>query len=193
MEKGAGGKPPADRIKEGEFREWYFPAEEVLEWVGRFLQDAGYELLPTSYVGFVRPDFHARRKTEKKGYEIVGIVCQHFDAALEGLTRLSAARAALGDDADYVLVLPPVSEFLMLEFFRSEDGRWFREIKHQQLMVWLANPAEEFVWCIIGGPLDRSLEGYFAFGMVSGMDGLLAVEGGGPLGFSPVQWYEEEE
>ncbi|MFC1944997.1 hypothetical protein ACFLX5_05950 [Chloroflexota bacterium] len=189
MEHGAEGNPGQDRIKEGEFREWYFPAEEILEWARTFLQTAGYELLPPSHIGFVSPDIHARKKSEKGSHQIVGVVSQHFDVALEGLAKLSAIRSVLSDDADYVLVLPPVSEFLMLEFFRSENGRWYREIKHQSFMVWLANPDEEFVWCIIGGPQDRALEGNFAFG-TGGVDAMLAM---GELGILPLSPEELED
>jgi len=164
-----------ERIKEDGVREWYFPAEEVAEWTRRFLVEVDYELEPDSYIGFVRPDFHAKRQTEKRTHEIVGVVCQHFDEALEGLTKLLSIKAVLGDMADYALVLPPVSEFLMLEFFRSEDGQWFWEIKTHKFMVWLANPDEEFVWCILGGPRDKTFDEYFALGKMA-LDPILAQQ-----------------
>jgi len=34
-------------------------------------------------------------------------------------------------------------------------------------MVWLINPAEEYVWCITGEPLDKTLLEFFVQGKVS--------------------------
>jgi len=164
-----------DRIKEGEFREWYFPTDEILEWVKVFFTHVGYKVLTPSYVGFTCPDFHVKRQTEKHTYEVVGVVRPHFDQALDGLTQLLSMKAVLGDQVDYVLVLPPVSEYLMLEFFRSEEGRWFWEIKDHMFMLWMANPDEEFVWCLVGGPRDRRFEEYFAAGKLA-LDSLLAMQ-----------------
>ncbi|MFA4916561.1 MAG: hypothetical protein WC560_07815 [Syntrophales bacterium] len=175
-----------ERIKEGEFREWYFPIEEVLEWTRKFLEEeVGYKLQPSSYIGFVQPDFHAKRKTEKREYEVVGVGCQHYNEAVDGLAKLMALKAVLGDSADYVLVLPPVSEHLMLEFFRSEEGRWYFEIKRQEFMVWLCNPDEEFTCCIVGGPQDRLFEEYFLFGKMP-LDMSLSMQ------LSGVSWDAEE-
>ena len=164
MEEDINARVKADRIKEGEFREWYFPKEEVLEWTQKFIQVVGYEIQPKSYIGFVQPDFHAKRQTEKNTYEVFGIVEQHFDKAVEAYTKLLSIKAIVGESADYVLVLPPVSEYLMIEFFDSYDGQWYLEIKRHKFMLWLANPDEEYVWGLVGGPLDRLFEEYFALG-----------------------------
>ena len=185
MEEDQNEEERPERIKEGEFREWYFPTPEILEWTKEFLQIAGYELEPPCYIGFVQPDFHAKRKTEKRSYEVVGMVRQHFDEALEGFARLLAVKAVLGDRADYVLVLPPVSEYLMLEFFRAEKGRWYFEMKRNKFMLWLSNPDEEFTWCIVGGPQDRLFEEYFALGKMP-LDPVLAMQ------LSREAWEEEE-
>ena len=173
-----------DRIKEGEFREWYFPTDEILEWVKTFLTHVGYEIQSPSYIGFTSPDFHAKRQTEKYTYEIVGVVRSHFDTALDGLTHLLSMKAVLGDKVDYVLVVPPVSEYLMLEFFRSEEGRWFWEIKDHMFMLWMGNPDEEFVWCLLGGPRDRRFEDYFAASRMA-LDPLLAMQ--------LARWEDEED
>ena len=174
-----------DRVKEGDFREWYFPVEEIVGWTKQFLQDVGYEILPETYIGFAKPDFHAKRVEGDKTYEIVGIGCQHFDVALEGLTKLAAIRSVRGDKIDYTIVVPPVNEFLMLEFFRTEKGWKYFEIKRNKFMVWFANPDEEYVWCLVGEPLDKTCKEYFALGKQS-LDGVLAMQ------LSKELWEEEE-
>lgn len=174
------------RIKEGEFREWYFPRGEVLEWTKKFMQYADYEILPTSYIGFVQPDFHARKQTEKATYEVVGMVCQHVDVALDGLVKLAAMKTVLEERADYVLVLPPISEYLLVDFLSFDEGRWYLEMRRQRFMMWLGNPDEEFVWCLTGGPGDKALEEFFALGL-KGLDFLFGQK------FMQQRWEAEEE
>ena len=154
-------------IREGEFRSWSFPREKIREWVRVFLTDAGYELLPPTYIGFVEPALHGRRKEGERDYEIVGFDAPDMENAPEALTKLAAARAVLGERADYVLILPGVNEYLLLEFLREDRGRWFLAIKDLKIMVWVVNPAEEYVWCIIGEPLDKTLCEFFVPGKIS--------------------------
>ena len=174
-----------DKIREGEFRSWSFPPEKIREWTRVFLSDAGYELLPPDYIGFVLPAIYGRRKEGEKTYDIVGFDAPDMETSTEALAKLAAARAVLGDRADYVLVLPPVSEYLMLEFFRAEKGRWYFEMKRNKFMLWLSNPDEEFTWCIVGGPQDRLFEEYFALGKMP-LDPVLAMQ------LSREAWEEEE-
>ena len=148
------------RIKEGEFREWHFPIAEVLDWVRKFLGDIGYELLPPKPFGSVLPDFHARRKEGETVYEIVGIGAQHTDTVVEVLSKLVAIKSFMGDKADYVLVLPPISEHLLLEFLRQNDGERYFVVREKKFLLWLANPDEEIVWCFVGGSRDKVLSGF---------------------------------
>lgn len=178
-------EPGQGRIREGEFREWFFPIKEVLEWIRLFLRDSGYEVLPSKPVGLVTPDIHATRKDGPRTYEIVVLGAQHTNVALDALTKLSALRASLGDKVDYVLVLPPISEYLMLEFLREGNGRWYFAMKQLKMMMWLANPDEEFTWCLIGEPQDRVFRGTFAAGKM-GVDFLLNRE------FGQNRWSEED-
>ncbi|MBI2958260.1 MAG: hypothetical protein HYY32_05390 [Chloroflexi bacterium] len=173
------------RIKEGEFREWTFPISEVLKWVRTFLKDAGYEMLAPQPVGLVVPDVHARRKEGNRAFEIVAIGAQHTDKAVDAMTRLAAMRTVLGDKADYVLVMPPISEYLLLELLREAEGRWYFAMKGAKMMMWLANPDEEFVWSVIGEPQDRVFRGMFAAGKMS-LDFFLNRE------LAQKRWSEEE-
>lgn len=160
-------EPESRRIKEGDFREWYFPISEVLEWVRTFLKDAGYEMLESKYIGLVKPDIHARRVDGQRTYEIIVIGAQHTDTAVNGLTKLAAICGSLGQKADYVLVMPPVSEYLLLDWLRENSGQWYFGMKELKLMLWLANPDEEFTWCLVGEPQDKVFRGFFAGGRMS--------------------------
>lgn len=175
-----------DRIWEGEFREWSFPIEEVLEWVRTFLKDSGYEIVPKAPVGLVLPDVRARRNEGARTYEIAVIGAQHTDKALDALTRLAALAQSLGDKVDCVLVMPPISEYLLLEFLREGEGRWYFAMKQLKMMMWLANPDEEFTWCVIGEPQDKVFRGTFAAGKM-GVDFLLNRE------FGQNRWSEEDD
>ncbi len=174
-----------DRIKEGEFREWSFPISEILEWVRTFLKDAGYEILLGKDIGFVIPDIHASRTEKGKTFQIVCMGAQHTDKAVDALTSLAAMRTVLGDKADYILVMPPISEFLMLAFLREAKGRWYFAMKDGKTMMWLANPDQEFTWCAVGEPQDKVFRGMFAGGKIS-VDFLLSRE------LAQNQWTEED-
>jgi hypothetical protein len=156
-------EPKPGRIKEtGPFREWVFPVEEIEQQVKQLLQDIGYELQSKSHIGFVQPDFYAKRREGEKSYPIVGLVRQNLDEAVDGYAKLAAMKTILGKDIDYVLALPPMNEYLLLEFLTGDKGRWFNEIQRQRFMMWLCNPDHDLIWCILGGTRDKHLEKYFA-------------------------------
>lgn len=174
-----------DRIKEGEFREWAFPIEEVLRWIRTFLEDTGYEILPQEYIGLVMPHIQARRKEGDRTFEIVVMGAQHTDTAVDAMIRLAATASVLGDKADYILVMPPISEFLLLEFLREDKGRWYFAMKELKMTMWLANPDEEFTWCLVGEPQDKLFREMFAGGKMS-VDFVLSRE------LVQQRWEEEE-
>ena len=130
----------------------------------RFLKYAGYELQPLTYIGFVPPGFHARRQAESTTYGIIGVVRQSVDEATDAFIRLMAMKAVLGPSADYVLALPPVSEYFMIELLIKEEGRILYEIKRQQFMIWLCNPERQTTACLIGAPRDKRFNDYLAGG-----------------------------
>jgi len=171
-------------IKEGEFRGYSFAMEKLMEWVRIFLTDAGYELLPPDYIGFVQPAVHARRAEGERVYEIVGFDSPDMENAPEALVKLAAARAVRGDEADYALILPPVNEYLLLEFLRADRGRWYLAMKDLKMMAWLVNPEKEYVWCITGEPLDKTLSEFFVQGKVA-LDFILMRE------INQLLWEEE--
>jgi len=150
-----------EKIREGEFRSYDVSVPEMIEWTKKFLPYVGYELLPEDYIGFVRPDFRARRRAGDKTFEVIGVVRGGIDEAVEGYARLLAMKATLGDEPDYVLVLPPVNEYLLIEFLMEDKGKWFYEIKKHQFMMWLGNPTQETMWCILGSPRDTRFNDFF--------------------------------
>jgi hypothetical protein len=151
------------KVREGEFRSYDFSTEEILAWAKKFLSYVGYELLPPQYIGFTQPDIHAKRGEGEKTYEIVAMVGSGLGEVVDNYAKLSSLKTSLGEKADYVLILPPVNEYLLIEFLTEDKGRWFYEIKDREFMMWLGNPQEETMWCILGSPRDNKFNDFFIF------------------------------
>jgi hypothetical protein len=103
------------------------------------------------------------------------VVRQSLDEAEDALAKLTAMKAVLGESADYVLVLPPVSEYLMIELLIAEQGKLFYEIKRQQFMVWLCNPERETTTCLLGSTRDQLFNDYFAGGKSVAFDQFISM------------------
>jgi hypothetical protein len=160
-------------VSEGAFRHYVFDPPEVLAEAKRLLQKVGYELKPAVYIGLVQPDFRAKRKVEERTYEIVGIVRENIEQAVEALIRLAAIKA-VRRDIDCILVLPPINEYLLIEFLMEEKGRWFFGMKDAGLTVWFCNPEEHTTMCAIGAPSDLDFHKYFHMSGI-GFDGYIAA------------------
>lgn len=156
----------AKRISEGEFRHYVFGAPELHAEVQRFLTQVGYELRPTPYIGLVQPDFRARRKAADRTYELVGLVRDSLDQAIDALVKLSAIKA-VRRDLDCVLVLPPANEYLLIEFLTEEKGRWYFGMKDARLIVWFCNPDNHTTICVIGAPSDQVFQKHFYLSKMS--------------------------
>lgn len=148
------------RSRRGEFRHYAFTAQEVLEGITRFLQYVGYRLKPIPHIGSVQQDFSAVREGGT-AYEIAGIVRGSIEEAVEGLAQLSQIRRAREDIRDFVLVLPPINDYLLMEFLTQDKGKRFFQMKDEQLMLWLHNPQDQTTWCFIGEPQDKRFQDYF--------------------------------
>ena len=159
-------REPKKRVSDGEFRHYVFEASELLAEAQRFLQQVGYEPKECAFIGLVQPDFRAKRKTDKAGYEIVGLVRESLDEAIEALIRLAAIRA-VRSDVDCVLVVPPINEYLLIEFLTEESGRRYFGMKDARLTVWFCNPENRTTMCAIGGPTDRDFDKHFFMSGVS--------------------------
>ncbi len=107
------------------------------------------------------PDLVASRKTDGIRLDMVFIVGAGLNDAVRGFRHLAAAKLFCGDDLDYVLVLPPVSEHFLIEFLIEKED-WFFPIKDQLLQLWLVNPEKETVDCLIGWPRDGSFKDHFS-------------------------------
>ncbi|RLC95520.1 MAG: hypothetical protein DRI39_00175 [Chloroflexi bacterium] len=163
------------RVSDGAFRHYVFETSELLVEAERFLKQVGYELKPTAFIGLVQPDFRAKRKTDSGSYEVVGLVRENLDQAVEALVRLAAIKAARRE-LDCVLVLPPANEYLLIEFLSEGKGRWYFGIKDTGLMVWFCNPDEHTTMCAIGAPADRDFQKHFYMSKIS-FDGYMATRG----------------
>ncbi|MBM4462522.1 MAG: hypothetical protein FJ012_04170 [Chloroflexi bacterium] len=155
-----------NRVSQGAFRHYVFSASELLDEAQRLMQQVGYELKPTSYIGFVQPDFRAKRKTASGTCEIVGLVRESLDEAVEALIQLAAIRA-VKRDVDCILVLPPANEYLLIEFLTEEEGRRYFAMKDSGLTVWFCNPEEHTTICIIGSPSDKEFQKHFYMSKMS--------------------------
>lgn len=144
-----------------------FNAHQVTDGVRRFLKYVGYRVEPGPPGLTPSPDFYARRQEGEATYVIAGVVTTQLEKVTESLNRLGRVKETLGEEADYVLALPPVSEFHLINFLGDEGGKQYAEIKRNRVMLWLCNPDEESVWCLIGQARDRRFYDYFKFGKMN--------------------------
>lgn len=154
------------RISEGEFRHYVFGVPELHAEVQRFLSQVGYESKSNPFIGLVQPDFRAKRRTDNGTYELVGMIRDSLDQGIEALVKLAAMKAAK-HDLDCVLVLPPINEYLLIEFLTEEKGRWYFGMKDARLMVWFCNPDNHTTICVIGAPSDRDFQNHFYLSQMS--------------------------
>ena len=143
-----------------------FSAEEVLQAANQFLQYVGYQL-QTLPEGTVKPDFHAQRQSGATVYEVMGLVGHSLTEMADLLAKLAALKSVLGEEVDYVLVFPPISERPLLDFLSNDKGKWYFELKEAEVMFWLCNPQQETVWCILGSPKDALFNEYFVLTKLS--------------------------
>ena len=138
-----------------------FTREQVEKALLDFLVYAGYQIGPAEPVGFMKPDLTAYRTAENKWYEMIFVIRQGINQAVEGLRDLAAAKCFRKDSLDYVLALPPVSEHHLIEFLIEKED-WFFPIKDHLLQLWLVNPERQTVDCLIGWPRDDDFKHYFS-------------------------------
>jgi hypothetical protein len=157
---------PKQRISEGEFRHYVFSLTELAAETDRFLKSAGYESKTPRFIGLVEPDFRARRKAGGGTLEIVGLVRENMEQALDALVKLAAVKAA-NRDIDCVLVLPPINEYVLIEWLTEEKGRWYFGTKDSKLMIWFCNPDNHTVICVVGSAADREMASHFYMSQMS--------------------------
>lgn len=157
---------PKQRVSEGEFRHYVFGLSELRAETESFLKRAGYELKPSKFIGLVEPDFRAKRKVGNSGLEVAGMVRETMEQALQALIELAAIKAA-NKDVDCVLVLPPINEYVLIEWLTEEKGRWYFGTKDSRLMIWFCNPDNHTMICVIGSAADRDLAKHFYMSQMS--------------------------
>jgi hypothetical protein len=157
---------PKQRVSDGEFRHYVFGLAELRAETDRFLKLAGYEKKPAKFVGLVEPDFRAKRKVGSGSLELAGMVRENMDQALEALVKLAAVKAA-SRDIDCVLVLPPINEYVLIEWLTEEKGRWYFGTKDCRLMIWFCNPDNHTMICVVGSAADREMTKYFYMSQMS--------------------------
>jgi hypothetical protein len=138
-----------------------FSCGDVLRTLEKFLRYAGYEIVPAVPIGFMMPDVAARRTEGPNPYEMIFVVREGLNHAVEGFRELAAAKCFRKDALDYVLALPPVSEHHLIEFLIEKED-WFFSIKDHQMQLWLVNPERDKVDCLLGWPRDDQFKHYFS-------------------------------
>ncbi len=138
-----------------------FPKHEIKKTLNEFLEYAGYNILTQKPIGFMKPDISAVRKEGKAKDEIIFVVREGVNEAVEGLRELAAAKCFCQNSIDYVLALPPVSEHYFMEFLIEQED-WFFPIKDNLFQIWLVNPEKESVDCPIGWPRNDDFKHYFS-------------------------------
>lgn len=145
------------------FRHYEFGPGEVLKEAKDFLQRVGYQLMKPARIGFAVPDIHAQRDFSNGIHKLFAVVVESLENAevISAFIKLQAIRAFERENADYVLIMPPVNEYLLIEFLEGTGGQNYLAIKELDAMWWMLNPEERSVWCIIGMPRDRLFEKHF--------------------------------
>ena len=147
----------------------HFDLEAHLQNVKSFLERAKYGIKQPDYIGFVSPHIHAEKKEGAKGSTIFGVVRKSLDEALDGLRDLVALKKLRGKDCDYLLVLPPVSEYDIIEFLTT--GRcWYLDIKKEAFLIWISDIERKTITSILGWPLDESFKDWFDNPAVANFD-----------------------
>jgi len=147
--------------------------EGHLENVGNLLTRAGYSLKEPEYVGFVRPHIWAEKVVGKEKFTIYSVFRDSLDTALDGFRDLAAMKQKMGNKCDYLLLLPTVSEYLMIEFLTTGHA-WYYDIKKEAFLVWISTLKEQNVTSILGWPLDDGFKDLFSNPVVAGFDGYVA-------------------
>ena len=157
---------PQQHVSDGEFRHYVFAPSELRTETERFLKQAGYDLKPSKFIGLVQPDFRARRKVGDRALELAGMIRENMEQALDALTKLAAIKAA-NRDVDCVLVLPPINEYVLIEWLTDAKGRWYFGTKDSKLMIWFCNPENRTMICVVGSAADRDMVKHFYMSQMS--------------------------
>ena len=142
-----------------------FSKEKVGAEIKRFFLFVGYKLIEAHSLGYltVKPDFFASREESGSSYKLAGVVRHDLSELVEGLEELNTLKKELGEEIEYFIALPPVSERHMNDFISDNNYYWYKKLYEYKYMLWLCNPDEMSVWCPFGAPSDKLLLEYFKF------------------------------
>jgi hypothetical protein len=149
------------------FRHYEFERDEIFNEVSDFLKKVGYQLHPPTSFGFVFPDIHGERISNKERHEVFCVIRGELDELTDGLIQLQAIKNIAGKEAEYSIILPPPNEYLLIEFLEQKGGWIYRMMKEMEIMMWFCNPKEKYIWCISGGSRDPVLNASFILGKMN--------------------------
>ena len=135
-----------------------FTPEQVLEEINRFFPFIGYKMEDlTGLDEKGKPEFWVKREDSGKTFEIAGVVSQDMTKAGDGVILLDSIKERLGDSLEYVVVVPPVNEYHLIQFLCNDDNKWYKKLQEGGYMIWLCNPSEKAIWCPFGAPKDKKI------------------------------------
>lgn len=161
LRSGAQGESQLGQVNMGDYIGQH-SKDELLRTVTAFLKDeVGYDmLLPAECSGAV-VDFSAIRQENTFVNQIVGMVSLSVEGIQGGLQELMETKGKFGGNAEYTIVLQPVTDSMLLDTFKANDGKLYCDLNEEGIMVWVCFPKEEGLSCFLGESRDRVLQGSF--------------------------------
>lgn len=142
-----------------------FTGEEVLGEVQRLLHSIDYQLeephIPKEFMG--KPDFYGKRQEGETTHEIGGFVKKDVKEISRGVTQLWTIKRQLGEDIDYIIVLPPLKEGDLVDMLRADNNKLLKKIKREKFHIWLCNPEEKCICSVFGTPRDSLFTQHIKF------------------------------
>jgi len=142
-----------------------FTVKEVLTEVQALLQSIDYQLeepeIPKEFMG--KPDFYGKRREGVTTHEIAGFVKKDAKEITRGVAQLWTIKRQLGEDIDYVIVLPPQKEDDLVGLLRADNNKLLKKVKREEFQIWLCNPGEKSICSVFGTPRDSLFTRYLKF------------------------------
>lgn len=142
-----------------------FTGEEVRTEVQRLLQSMKYQLeephISKEFMG--KPDFYGKREEGGTTHAICGLIINDIKEIPRGVTHLWTIKRQLGEDIDYVIVLPPQKEDDLVGLLRADNNKLLKKVKREEFRIWLCNPGEKSICSVFGTPRDSLFTQYLKF------------------------------
>jgi len=134
-------------------------SSEIINNTKGFLQSINYIIedpeIPKEFMG--KPDFYAKKQDGVTTLEICGLVKNEIKDIPRAITHLWTIKKQLGNQIDYIIVIPPVEESSVIEFLQSDNKKWLKKIKREKFHIWLSNSETKDILAVYGTPSDENI------------------------------------